>query len=282
MSKNSTIEWTHHTFNTWWGCEKVSPACKNCYAATFSKRLGFDLWSNSSPRRFFGEKKWMEPVQWNAEALADGERRRVFCASMADVFEERDDLNPWREKLWELIIKTPMLDWLLLTKRPENIGKMVPWATDWPENVWIGTTVENQKYAEERLPHLLQHKSKVRFLSCEPMLGELDLKKWIKPNKRKGMHGIDWIIAGGESGPGARPMNPDWARKLRDQALSHDVAFHFKQWGQWAPRDHLVPEVTGKAAIVDGIEMIRLKSKKDVDRALDGTIWDEFPDNPHH
>jgi protein gp37 len=196
---------------------------------------------------------------------------------MADVFEDRAELDPWREKLWDLITKTPMLDWLLLTKRPENIGAMAPWTTDWPENIWLGTTVENQKYADERLPHLLKHPSKVRFLSCEPMLGEVDLIEWIKPNKRKGLHGIDWVITGGESGPGARPMSPDWARKLRDQAQSESVAFHFKQWGQWAPGDHLDPEITGKAVVIDGVEMIRLKSKKDAGRSLDGTIWDDFP-----
>jgi len=279
MSKITSIEWCHHTFNPWWGCEKVSPACQHCYAETFSKRTGHGVWGAHAPRRFFGEEKWKEPLQWNAEAIADGERKRVFCASMADVFEDREDLNPWREKLWDLIDQTPMLDWLLLTKRPENIGNMVPWTTDWPENVWLGTTVENQKYADERLPHLLKHKAKVRFLSCEPLLGVVDLKKWIKPNKKKGLQGIDWIIAGGESGPGARPMNPEWVRSLRDQAQSAGVPFHFKQWGQWAPKDHLDPEITGKACKIDGTEMIRLKSKKDVDRSLDGAFWDEFPES---
>lgn len=277
MSKNSSIEWTHHTFNPWWGCVKVSPACQHCYAESFAKRIGQDVWGGNAPRRFFGEEKWKEPLQWNAEAVADGERKRVFCASMADVFEERGDLNPWREKLWNLINQTPMLDWLLLTKRPENIGKMVPWKNNWPENVWLGTTVENQKYADERLPHLLQHNAKVRFLSCEPMLGPVDLTQWLKPKPKKGLHKIDWIIAGGESGPSARPMNPEWPRKLRNVALSHNIAFHFKQWGQWAPKDHLDRDITGKSCVIEGIEMIRLKSKKDVDRSLDGTIWDDFP-----
>ena len=279
MAKNSSIEWTHHTFNPWWGCVKVSPACQHCYAETFSKRTGHGVWGQNSPRRFFGEQRWDEPIQWNAEAVATGERRRVFCASMADVFEERADLVPWRGKLWDTIKQTPMLDWLLLTKRPENIGEMVPWTNDWPENIWLGTTVETQKYVDERLPHLLKHKSKFRFLSCEPMLGEVDLKHWIEANNSKGLHGIDWIIAGGESGSGARPMNPNWACKLRDQALSKGVAFHFKQWGQWAPSDHLAPGYTGKATVIDGVEMIRLKSKKNVGRSLDGTTWDEFPDS---
>lgn len=279
MAKDSSIEWTHHTFNPWWGCVKVSPGCQHCYAETFSKRVGQEIWGKDGPRRFFGAVQWKAPIKWNAEATADGERRRVFCASMSDVFEERADLDPWRTKLWELIIETPMLDWLLLTKRPENIGEMVPWTTDWPENVWLGTTVETQKYVDERLPHLLKHKSKVRFLSCEPMLGEVDLKHWIKPNRSKGLHGIDWIIAGGESGALARAMNPDWARKLRDQALSEGIPFHFKQWGQWAPSDHLDPGQKGKVLDLDGVKMIRLKSKKIVDRSLDCTIWDEYPVN---
>ncbi|MFN9822321.1 MAG: DUF5131 family protein, partial [Akkermansiaceae bacterium] len=154
MSKKTSIEWTDHTFNPWWGCEKVSPACQHCYAETFSKRIGPAVWGAHAPRRFFGEAKWAEPLQWNAEAKNAGERKRVFCASMADVFENRKDLDEWRSKLWRLIEITPMLDWLLLTKRPQNIGKMVPWKNEWPDNIWLGTTVENQKYAEERLPHL--------------------------------------------------------------------------------------------------------------------------------
>lgn len=279
MSKNSSIEWTHHTFNAWWGCIRVSPACQHCYAESFSKRVGEDVWGKDAPRRFFGEEYWSNPIQWNAKASKKGERHRVFCASMSDVFEERDDLDPWREKLWKLIEKTPMLDWLLLTKRPENIGKMVPWTTDWPENVWLGTTVETQKYADERLPHLLKHRAKVRFLSCEPMLGPVNLKKWIKPNKKTGLQGIDWVIAGGESGPGSRPMNPNWVRQLRDHAQSAGVPYLYKQWGQWAPKDHLAPGITGTSTLVDGIEMVRLKSKKNVDRSLDGVIWDEYPNS---
>lgn len=196
---------------------------------------------------------------------------------MADVFEGRDDLDPWRNKLWDLILKTPMLDWLLLTKRPENIEKMVPWTNNWPDNIWLGTTVENQRYADERLPHLLKHQSKVRFLSCEPILGEVDLESWIKPNKRKGLNGIDWIIAGGESGASARPMNPNWIRKIRDQAQSAGVPFLFKQWGQWAPTDHLAPGKYGKVTKIADIEMTRLRSKKHVNRELDGATWDEYP-----
>ena len=278
MAKDSKIEWTHHTFNPWWGCAKVSPACKNCYAEAWAKRVGSAVWGKDADRRFFGETHWNEPLKWNREAEREGVRRRVFCASMADVFERRADLKPWREKLWELILKTPQLDWLLLTKRPQNIEKMVPWTTDWPPNIWLGTTVETQKYADERLPHLLKHRAKVRFLSCEPLLGEIDLKPWIKAIKSKGLHGIDWIIAGGESGGAARPMHPDWARSLRDQAIKNNVSYHFKQWGQWIPSEDLANEQKGKSMEVIDTEMTRM-SKKLAGRLFDGRTWDEFPTN---
>lgn len=121
MGKNSRIEWTDHTFNPWWGCTKVSEACKNCYAEAWSKRVGQQVWGPQAERRFFGERHWLEPLKWNADAAAHGKRLRVFCASMADVFEDRRSLDPWRSKLWELIEATPQLDWLLLTKRPEHV-----------------------------------------------------------------------------------------------------------------------------------------------------------------
>lgn len=277
MAKNSSIEWTHHTFNPWWGCTKVSPACEHCYAETWAKRVGQSVWGPKAPRRFFTDKHWKEPLRWNAEAVSAGERRRVFCASMADVFEVRADLNPWRERLWELIDATPMLDWLLLTKRPQQIENKVPWTNDWPENIWLGTTVENQRFAEQRLPHLLKHRAKVRFLSCEPLLGTIDLAQWIKARPKAGLHGIDWIIAGGESGPGARPMHPDWARGLRDQASACKVAFHFKQWGHWVPEEIVTDEQ--KRSVIeleDGSKMAWLE-KKAAGRKLDGDTWDGFP-----
>jgi protein gp37 len=192
MAKNSQIEWTHHTFNPWWGCAKVSPACDNCYAELWAKRMGHRLWGAKSQRRFFGDAHWREPLVWNEDARAEKKRARVFCASMADVFEKRSDLELERSRLWKLVAATPELDWLLLTKRPQNIGAMVPWSPeDWPRNVWLGTTVENQNFAAQRLPHLLKHKAAVRFLSCEPLLGPIDLSPWISVN---GLQKIDWII----------------------------------------------------------------------------------------
>jgi protein gp37 len=195
---------------------------------------------------------------------------------MADVFEYRAELNPWRVKLWNLIEATPMLDWLLLTKRPQNIGRMVPWTAKWPDNIWLGTTVENQKFAEIRLPHLLKHPARVRFLSCEPLLGLVDLKGWIKPNRQASLHGIDWIIAGGESGPGSRPMDPRWARSLRDQAIKSNVAFHFKQWGHWVPQEIITDEQKRQVLDLGGEKMIGL-GKKLAGRELDGNTWDGFP-----
>lgn len=276
MAKNSSIEWTHHTFNPWWGCTKVSPACDHCYAETWAKRVGQAVWGRDSQRRFFSDKHWSEPLRWNADAASDGERRRVFCASMADVFEVRAELNPWRLRLWDLIEATPMLDWLLLTKRPQNIGKMVPWDKMWPANVWLGTTVENEKFAKIRLPHLLKHPAKVRFLSCEPLLGPIDLAPWIKRQPTKGLHGINWIIAGGESGPGARPMHPDWARSLRDQAKRGNAAFHFKQWGHWVPSEIVTDEQKKSVIDLDGQKLVWL-GKKEAGRQLDGDTWDGFP-----
>jgi len=126
MAKDSAIEWTHHTFNPWWGCTKVSPGCKYCYAETWAKRVGQDIWGSRAPRRDLSEAYWRQPLAWNAEALSTGTRARVFCASMADVFEDRRDLDGKRERLWALIEATPKLDWLLLTKRPEAIGAALP------------------------------------------------------------------------------------------------------------------------------------------------------------
>jgi protein gp37 len=132
-----------------WGCTKVSQACKLCYAEAWARRTGGHYWGPRAPRRFFGDQHWKEPLNWNDEAAALGNHRRVFCASMADVFEYRAELTPWREKLWDLIEQTPNLDWLLLTKRPQRIALHNRWSA-WPSNVWLGSTVENQRTADER------------------------------------------------------------------------------------------------------------------------------------
>lgn len=275
MAKNSQIEWTHHTFNPWWGCKKVSAACDNCYAELWAKRMGHQLWGIDAPRRFFSDAHWNEPRKWNEEAKRRGRRERVFCASMADVFERRADLNPERERLWRLIETTPSLDWLLLTKRPQNVQRFAPWRAEWPTNVWIGTSVENQTIAEKRLPFLLNLPAAVRFVSCEPLLGPLNLRRWFK---HKSLYPIDWVIAGGESGSGARPMHPEWPTDLLKQCLLFDVPFHFKQWGQWAPVTHMKAQMSVPARIDDQepFQMVRM-SKKLTGRVLEGSIWDGLP-----
>lgn len=273
MGKNSKIEWTHHTFNPWWGCTRVSAACVHCYAEAWSKRVGKKIWGPKAPRRFFSEAHWEGPIKWNVEAKKQGLRARVFCASMADVFEARADLNPWRNRLWTLVEETPQLDWLLLTKRPERILKTVPWSDNWPKNVWIGTTVEDQKSAEERLPYLAKVPAAVRFISAEPLLSELTISKWLGSS-------INWVITGGESGPHARPSSPSWFRSLLIQCMQADVPFHFKQWGDWAPGQGINLAAARKTAreAQDGTLMFRL-GKKAAGRLLDGETWDGLPTN---
>jgi protein gp37 len=275
--KNSKIEWTDHTFNPWWGCTKVSPACENCYAETLAKRLGKNVWGAKAPRRVLSEHHWKEPIKWNAQAAELGIRARVFCASMADVFEDRSVVNGPRERLWNLMAATPHLDWLLLTKRPENIEAMTPWIDVWPQNVWLGTTVETQKYADERLPHLLKHPSAVRFVSCEPLLGPLDLRPWFR---RLGLDPLDWVIAGGESGHRPRPMHPDWVISVRDQCVKAGVPFFFKQWGNWTPAPATATPPSSKLILINtpvgpSLPMLRVKNKNS--RILEGRTWDELP-----
>lgn len=239
--------------------------------------MGLDIWGGRADRRFFSDAHWREPIRWNAEAAASGGRRRVFCASMADVFEARSELDPWRERLWTLIASTPALDWLLLTKRPELIAAKAPWGKRWPANVWLGTTAENQFWANRRVPILLKHPAAVRFVSCEPLIGPLDLSLWLGNGGRRG---IDWVIAGGESGFKARPMNPEWPRKLRDQCVQARVAFHFKQWGHWCPDEPGMPNAARRHHVLSSngsrIALVRL-GKRVAGRDLDGKEWNEFP-----
>ena len=272
MARYSRIEWTDHTFNPWWGCTKVSPACDHCYAEAWARRLGLDVWSAGKPRRFLSEAYWQQPIKWDAEAARSGVRARVFCASMADVFEWKRGLSTWRSRLWKLIEKTPNLDWLLLTKRPHLVGRLAPWGDEWPANVWLGTTVENQRWANKRLPHLADTNACVRFLSCEPLLGKIDLAHWLESSA------VHWVIAGGESGPHARPSDPQWFQDIRAQCVTHDTPFHFKQWGDWAPLD-AVPDVVPKAVANGGAysTVMGRFGKKTSGRLLDGESWDGLP-----
>lgn len=307
MGNNTNISWCDHTFNCWWGCEKVSPGCANCYADTFAKFCGFGgpngtkqaIWGKGAERRFFGDKHWNEPLEWNEEAgnnrIMDGavlqfvkstddgavatvwisglnlgkeklitrykwdslpvQRARVFCASMADVFEDRPDLDEPRQRLLQLIDDTPNLDWLLLTKRPENIRPLLERVsngnvTDFRHmpNVWLGTTVENQEYADQRIPELLKIPARIHFLSVEPMLGQVNFSKILINHKLThfegvGIHAdamrergesmawIDWVICGGESGPKRRPFEIEWAQDVAFQTDAIGARFHMKQDG---------------------------------------------------
>jgi protein gp37 len=271
MAQNSRIEWTHHTFNPWWGCTKVSAGCDFCYAETWAKRTGHKIWGHRSERRFLSDQYWRQPYVWNRIAESDNQRHRVFCASMADVFEWRKELSPLRSRLWDVIVDTPWLDWLLLTKRPHLVSRLVPWKEEWPENVWIGTTVENQHWAEKRIRHLVDLGAQTKFLSCEPLLGLVDLSEWLDSNS------IDWVIAGGESGPHARPSDPAWFRSLRNQCRDHSVPFHFKQWGEWAPTPDNDHDLTSKARTSNYSVVLTRLGKKQSGRVLDGRTWDQFP-----
>jgi protein gp37 len=189
---------------------------------------------------------------------------------MADVFESRAELHSWRHKLWPLIEQTPWLDWLLLTKRPQNVHRTVPWNDRWPANVWLGVTAENQKRAKQRIPHLLDAPARIHFVSAEPLLGPLSIAEW---------QGIDWVIAGGESGHHARPTDPEWARALRDECRSRGIAFHFKQWGHWAPEipHGTTPRQRLELASPQGIRTLYGLGKSAAGRMLDGQTWDQFP-----
>lgn len=226
MGQSTGISWTHHTFNPWWGCTAISPGCDHCYAETFDKRVGGKHWGKDAPRRLFGDKHWNEPRKWNEAAQKAGERRRVFCASMADVFDA-DAPEGQRERLWPLIRETPWLDWLLLTKRAGRIARCLP--ADWGNgyaNVWLGVTVDDRRNGLPRVAVLRSIPARVRFLSVEPLLEDLGAVD---------LSGIHWAILGGESGPGARVFLEDWARSLIRQCREQGAAPFVKQLGAvWA------------------------------------------------
>jgi protein gp37 len=228
MAENSAIEWTDHTFNPWIGCTKVGPGCEHCYAEILATtRLAVE-WGPGAPRRHTAASTWQQPRRWDRKAAAAGVRQRVFCASLADVFDNEVTAD-WRAELFALIRETPNLDWLLVTKRIGNAAKMAEVAGGWPSNVWLGATIVNQAEADRDVPKLRAIEGpRFRFLSMEPLLEQVAFDPC-------DLSSLDWVIVGGESGPGARPMHPDWARSLRDQCAVAFVPFLFKQWGEWAP-----------------------------------------------
>jgi protein gp37 len=258
------ISWAEYTFNPWWSCEKVSPACQHCYAEAWAKRCGYDVFGAGKPARLLSDHYWNEPYRWDRDAKKLGTRYRVFCGSMCDIFQERDDVNAEREKLWKMIEETPNLTWMLLTKRPENADRIIVprWSHYWPRNVWAGVTVENQEQAERRIPYLLRLNAAVRFLSCEPLLGKVELTysrfcktmKWGPPNPPRWQESnrsreetfrgevrwllgpdagkINFIVVGGESGAKARTCNIDGITSIVRQCRSAGIPVHVKQLGE--------------------------------------------------
>jgi protein gp37 len=308
MAENSNIEWCDHTFNPWVGCTKVSPGCDHCYAEGWAKRAGRAAgvtWGGE--RRRTSPKNWLQPLRWNTQAKLKGRRFRVFCASLADVFDNQVPPE-WREDLFALIRATPQLDWLLLTKRIGNAPAMIqqaianfdigytPAFAAWPwPNVWIGATVTDQAETDRDIPKLRQVHAAVRFLSIEPLLGPVDLfteatigaRANVADVRLAGEAWVDWVIVGGESGPGARPMHPDWARNLRDQCATAGVPFLFKQWGEHAPTERTMAEVqvsdTKHVPVPFSTEsfypcaLLDRVGKKAAGRLLDGRTHEEFP-----
>lgn len=236
MSQNTAIEWATDTVNFWWGCSKVSEACRHCYAETLALRWRRkEVEWQPGGARMLREKAFVE-----ADKLRRMGGRRVFVNSMSDSFEDHPGLDVQRAAMLHALALADGAQWLLLTKRPENVRRFVPWSWlngSWPRHVWIGTTVEDQATADPRIRHLLGVPAVVRFLSVEPMLGEVDLSPWLDDSTGVPRDlPFHWVICGGESGPKARPMNPDWARALRDQCSAAGVPFFFKQWGGRTPK----------------------------------------------
>lgn len=320
MADHTAIEWCDATLNLWWGCTKVSEGCKHCYADAWSKRHGRAVWGPNGTR--VEVKSWRSTLKKiSKRAKAENRRLRVFVQSMSDTFEGPETMGGEKSANWAIVQQLqdeilsavfdyPDIDFLFLTKRPENIlsvchkhdepngfGGYIGWS--FPPNFWIGTSVEDQKTADERIPHLLKVPAAVRFLSCEPLLGPVDLKPrfWLNsgccgapsgiecpdtvcPYKTgKPCNAVDWVICGGESGPKARPMHPNWARSLRDQCQAAGIPFFFKQWGEWAPDRNaigdLVRTVSGQW---QGEQSSTRVGKKKAGRILDGRTWDEFPE----
>jgi protein gp37 len=267
MAENSKIQWTDHTFNPWIGCAKVSPACKFCYAERFAERYGHARWGENGTRKRTSTANWNKPRQWNRLAEKNNTRYRVFCASLADVFEDHAQiLSEWREDLFKLIKETPNLDWLLLTKRPENYKKFLP--SDWGygyENVWLGISVENQEYADQRIPILVNTNAAIRFISAEPLLGTVNLSKVgceVCANGRSiGESGgfspcpscdnnhwntlIDWMIIGGESGFKTKVRDLDLSIVKRTIDNAGDVKIFFKQLGVLAASKFKLNDING-------------------------------------
>lgn len=316
MAAKTGISWADSTANLWIGCVEVTPACDHCYARELAERYGWTTWGG--PRvyckagwalaRKFQRAANRHVVQGGLVGGVDpelGRRRRVFVNSLSDFFDNHKTVT-WRDEAWQLFRECPDVIFMLLTKRPENIRKMLPadWGDGW-DNVWIGTTVEDQKRAEHRVPHLLNIPAVMRFLSLEPLLGDVDLRSirvrdpaggfllldalagYVRPFDRKEPIGgevvnrIGWVVAGGESGAKARISNPRWFCRLRDDCAQTSIPFHFKQWGEW------LFSGPGLSAIIGGVERrmsiasVRIEwGGATGDKIYSGARLYQFPDGP--
>ena len=230
MAQNTKIEWTDRTFNPWTGCTKISPGCDHCYAEIWSKRSGHVKWGGH-PRRRTSDVYWQAPLTWQAMAAEfharHGRRQRVFCASLADVFDNQVD-HGWRSDLFDLIRATPDLDWQILTKRSQNIESMLPadWGDRGFDNVWLGFTAEDQVRFDQRKTFMARIPARVWFVSYEPAIGALRITD--------GDPKPDWLIIGGESGGKARPLEPQWVDDMLADCGRWQVPAFFKQWGSYA------------------------------------------------
>lgn len=285
MSEKTAISWCDHTWSPVWGCTQVSKAetggggCDNCYAMALAHRFGYG-W-NGAPMREFGEHHWNEPVRWNKRAAKDGTRPKVF-PSMCDPLD-KDWPDALRERFWRLVDATPYLTWLILTKRIGNYERLGPGAVIGrdPANVWPGATVVNQPEYDRDIGKLLRIRARVHFLSVEPMLGPIDMRMGGASipdySDHRPLARLGWVIAGGESGPHARPAHPEWFRSLRDQCAAAGVPFHFKQWGEWAPYDRSRSDGAALATPNALDEPMQHFGTKLAGRLLDGVEHNGFP-----
>jgi protein gp37 len=304
MGENSKIEWCHHTYNHWIGCTKVSPGCANCYAEAENHRRKWatEGWGPGKPRKLTSERNHSQPFAWDRKAKISGKRHRVFCSSLADWLDDEVPVQ-WLVRLLATIRRCRHLDWLMLTKRPQNfLGRMeallrepqndLPdglsdWIEKWlsgkpPQHVWMGTSTEDQARADERIPILLSIPAKIHWLSVEPLLGPIELNAFLNPQpyicpKPNGAR-IDWVVVGGESGPNARGCDPRWVREIRDQCLNFQTSFFFKQWGEWMPPQQAFPANDQGLQFEFSGEHYHKLGKKITGRLLDGVEYSQFPE----
>lgn len=296
------------TFNPWIGCHKVSAQCTNCYAERLAKAYGWAKWGKDEPRHKTSASYWNQPLKWNRKAQELDLPLKVFCASLADVFDNQVPIE-WHRELFELIYQTANLDWLLLTKRIENVERIISDAApkdefglpELPRNAWLGISVGTQKDFDACWPVLEsigRHNYILKlFLSIEPLLEELNIEVALSSSDfgdGEEYYGetrtVDWIITGGESGPNARITDPEWYRSLRAQCQEYDVPFFFKQHGEflkvapagdckWIDEESTIHELKDELQDIAALEndfYYRI-GKKRAGRVLDGRTWDEMP-----